>query len=286
MINQPPSKGSLPVACVTGAAQGIGLATAKRLAQDGFHVVAIDRSRDQLEAEVATLVAQGLAAEAAALDICDRVAVIEALDRQPRVDAMVCAAGIYKDARLLELTDESFRRMLEVNVMGTFIPAQEAARRMRAGRRIVTVSSRGALGGTRFAHYVASKAAVVGLTRAMAMELRDAQIAVNSVAPGFTDTPMTRSAPEEMFSAWEQQEPSGKAASPDFIATPSPSCARRARSSSRARPCTWTVENRSAHWEFESQWARSPQRSPLCVKAVLGNVRVRELPSRSQRNAT
>jgi 3-oxoacyl-[acyl-carrier protein] reductase len=108
--------------------------------------------------------------------------------------------------------------MLEVNVMGTFIPAQEAARRMQAGGRIVTISSRGALGGTRFAHYVSSKAAVIGLTRAMAMELRPLQIAVNSVAPGFTDTPMTRSAPPEMFAAWEQLEPSGKAASPTDIA--------------------------------------------------------------------
>ena len=89
---------------------------------------------------------------------------------------------------------------------------------MTAGGRIVTISSRGALGGTRFAHYVASKAAVIGLTRAMAMELRGAQIAVNSVAPGFTDTPMTRSAPAEMFAAWEKIEPSGKAASPDDIA--------------------------------------------------------------------
>ena len=87
-----------------------------------------------------------------------------------------------------------------------------------SGGRIVTISSRGALGGTRFAHYVASKSAVVGLTRAMAMELRDKEIAVNSVAPGFTDTPMTRSAPPEMFAQWEALEPRGKAASPDEIA--------------------------------------------------------------------
>ena len=89
---------------------------------------------------------------------------------------------------------------------------------MKAGGRIVTISSRGALGGTRFAHYVASKAAVIGLTRAMAMELRPRQISVNSVAPGFTDTPMTRSAPPEMFAAWEALEPAGKAASPAEIA--------------------------------------------------------------------
>ena len=205
-------------AFVTGAAQGIGLATAARLARDGFEVVALDLSSAPLQAAVAQLREQGLKVRAVVTDICDRAAVVQALDSATRVDVMVCAAGIYNDAALLDLTEDAFRRMLEVNVIGTFIPAQEAARRMQAGGRIVTISSRGALGGTRFAHYVASKAAVIGLTRAMAMELRPLQIAVNSVAPGFTDTPMTRSAPAEMFSAWEGLEPSGKAATPDQIA--------------------------------------------------------------------
>ena len=206
------------IAFVTGAAQGIGLATAERLAHDGARVVAMDRNAERLAAAVASLTAKGLDVVAAAVDICVRASVVAVLDAQPRVDVMVCAAGIYNDARFLDLTEDAFRNMLDVNVIGTFIPAQEAARRMTAGGRIVTISSRGALGGTRFAHYVASKAAVIGLTRAMAMELRERQIAVNSVAPGFTDTPMTRSAPAEMFAAWEQLEPGGKAASPDLIA--------------------------------------------------------------------
>jgi 3-oxoacyl-[acyl-carrier protein] reductase len=205
-------------AFVTGAAQGIGLATVERLAQDGFRVVAMDRNAQRLREEAARLSGLGLDVVAAPGDICDRASVAAVLDAQSRVDVMVCAAGIYNDARILDLTEEAFRGMLEVNVIGTFIPAQEAARRMTAGGRIVTISSRGALGGTRFAHYVASKAAVIGLTRAMAMELRDKRIAVNSVAPGFTDTPMTRSAPPEMFAAWEQLEPGGKAATPDLIA--------------------------------------------------------------------
>lgn len=209
---------SQPIAFVTGAAQGIGLATVARLARDGLRVVAMDRHAERLQAAVAALRADGLDIVAAVCDVCDRASVTAAFDAQPRVDALVCAAGIYNDARFLDLTEAAFRSMLEVNVIGTFIPAQEAARRMQTGGRIVTISSRGALGGTRFAHYVASKSAVIGLTRAMAMELRERQIAVNSVAPGFTDTPMTRSAPAEMFAAWEQLEPGGRAASPDVIA--------------------------------------------------------------------
>ena len=213
-----PAAQGKPVAFVTGAAQGIGLATAERLARDGFRVVAMDRNGELLNAAVDLLVASGLDVVVAAVDICNRAAVSAVLDAQARVDVMVCAAGIYNDAKFLDLTEDAFRSMLDVNVIGTFIPAQEAARRMQAGGRIVTISSRGALGGTRFAHYVASKSAVIGLTRAMAMELRERQIAVNSVAPGFTDTPMTRSAPAEMFAAWEQLEPGGRAASPDVIA--------------------------------------------------------------------
>lgn len=206
------------IAFVTGAAQGIGLAVSRRLARDGFRVVMMDRSGPALERESAALRASGFDSVAAICDVCARASVAAAFAAEPRIDVLVTAAGIYNDARFLDLDEARFRQMLDVNVVGTFIPAQEAARRMKAGGRIVTISSRGALGGTRFAHYVASKAAVIGLTRAMAMELRAARIAVNSVAPGFTDTPMTRSAPAEMFAAWEALEPSGKAASADEIA--------------------------------------------------------------------
>jgi 3-oxoacyl-[acyl-carrier protein] reductase len=207
-----------PIAFVTGAAQGIGLATARRLAQDGFRVVALDSSQATLEEAVDRLKAEGADVRGVTLDICDRAAVVAALDAEPRIDAMVCVAAISAQVPLLEIGDDEFRRMMDVNVLGTFIPAQEAARRMAPGGRIVMVSSRAAVGGTGFAHYVASKAAVIGLTRAMAMDLRERRIAVNAVAPGFTDTPMTRAAGAELFARWEAIEPERRAAQPEQIA--------------------------------------------------------------------
>lgn len=204
-----------PVAFVTGGASGIGLATARRLAADGFHVIAADRDADKLRALAA---AGDPRIETCVLDVSDRAAVAAAISAPARLDALVCVAGLYQPRSFDAIDDDDFRRMLDVNLLGVFIAAQEASRRMQAGARIVTVSSRAALGGTGFAHYVASKAGVVGLTRAMAMELRPRQIAVNSIAPGFTDTPMTRSMPADQYAAAQALEPSGQAADPADIA--------------------------------------------------------------------
>lgn len=203
---------------VTGAAQGIGEAIAAHLAQHGWRVVMIDRNAEAVEQSAARLAGQGADVGAVALDVCDGAAVNACIDSEARVDAVVTAAGAYSKRDFFDLTAEDFRHMSDVNVTGSFLIAQAAARRMQAGGRIVTISSRGALGGRHFAHYAASKAAVIGLTRAMAMELRDQQITVNSIAPGFTDTPMTRSAPPELFEQWEKLEARGKAAQPGEIA--------------------------------------------------------------------
>lgn len=209
---------SREVAFVTGGASGIGRATVERLARDGFRVAVIDRNANAVSDTVSTLQAAQLDVVGYPSDVTDRHGIAHAMDAEGRVDVVVCAAGIYKPCTFDEVTDEDFRRTLEVNLIGVFIPAQEGARRMREGGRIVTVSSRGALGGLGFPDYVASKAGVIGLTRAMAMELRRKKIAVNSIAPGFTDTPMTRSMPPEQYAAAAALEPSGAPGSPADIA--------------------------------------------------------------------
>ena len=203
---------------LTGGATGIGRATAERLARDGDRVVVMDRNADALAELARAMATGGLDVRAETVDVRDRAAMVRVLDSEPRVDAAIAVAGVYRSQPFDELSSEDFQRTLEVNLLAVFAFAQEAARRMQANGRIVVVSSRGALGMHRAADYVASKAGVVGLVRAMALDLRPRQIAVNSVAPGFTDTPMTRSMPKDLYAAAAALEPSGAAASPDDIA--------------------------------------------------------------------
>lgn len=207
------------VAVVTGGGSGIGLATVERLADDGFAVAAIDRDETALAKAKARLGGRGPSVTWHAADVTNRAAIKAVIDAQPRIDVAVCAAGVHWLVPLREVTEEQFRRMLDVNLVGLFVVAQECIRRMSAGGRVILISSRAALGsGAGSTAYAASKAGVVGLTRAMAMELRKERIAVNSVAPGFTDTAMTRAVSPEQFAAYEALEPSGKAAQPAEIA--------------------------------------------------------------------
>lgn len=203
-----------PVAFVTGGASGIGRATVLRLVDDGFHVAAADRNGELLD----ELAAAHEHITAHAVDVRDQASIARAMADYPEISALVCVAGIYQPRAFEDITMDDFRLMLDVNLLGVFAAAQEVLHRMPEGGRIVTVSSRAAIGGANFAHYVASKAGVIGLTRAMAMELRPRRIAVNSVAPGFTDTPMTRSMPPDHYAQAQALEPSGMAAHPDDIA--------------------------------------------------------------------
>jgi 3-oxoacyl-[acyl-carrier protein] reductase len=206
------------VAFVTGGAQGIGRAIAARLAEDGCHVLIADLQAGAAEQAAGEIAAGGGRAEGIGLDICDRAAVSAAFDRLPRIDVAVNNAGIFTDRPFFELTEQDFDLTHQVNVVGLFIVAQEAAKRMEEGGRIVNIASRAFLGARGHAHYVASKAAVVGLTRAMAIELASRGIAVNAVAPGLIDTPILRALSEERMKYQLSLQPTGKAGQPEDIA--------------------------------------------------------------------
>lgn len=206
------------IALVTGAARGIGLATVKRLAEDGFHVHAVDRLDAPLKAAIEALRREGFDVDWTAADVTDEAAMISIFNALPRLDALVAAAGIASVHPLEQLSVAEFRRVVDINLTGVFIAMREAAKRMQAGGRMVAVSSRGILGDQATAHYIASKAGVVGLVRAIAVELRLRLIAVNAVAPGFTDTDMIRELGPERMAASAAREPRGHAADPCEIA--------------------------------------------------------------------
>ncbi|WP_112664424.1 SDR family NAD(P)-dependent oxidoreductase [Microvirga flavescens] len=176
-------------AVVTGAARGIGRGIVERLAEDGFRVVALDRLED-VHGVASSLRAGGADVESFVADIRDRAAIAAILERFAPLDVIVNNAAVTSTHRFEDLTEDDFRENFEINTVGTFIVAQEGARRMRNGGRIVNIASRSFAGAPQMAHYVASKTAVVGLTRAMAIDLSPRDIRVNAVAPGVVDTDM------------------------------------------------------------------------------------------------
>jgi 3-oxoacyl-[acyl-carrier protein] reductase len=192
---------------VTGAAQGMGAGIAQALAEAGAHVIAADRRAP--DDTVAAIRSAGGTATDVICDVADAASVAALFDiceTAGRLDVAVNAAGILSEAPITEMDVGEFDRILSVNLRGSFLIAQGAARMMtRAGQgRIILISSELAyLGRAGFTAYCASKAGVVGLTRSLARELAPG-ILVNSVAPGPVDTPML--ALENMSQEWIDKE--------------------------------------------------------------------------------
>ncbi len=192
------------VAIVTGAGSGIGRAIAIRLATDGLLVAVLDLNEDAADKVVAEISEQGLEAVACGgVDVSDRAQVDAAVERvRSEVGAplvLVNNAGITGFKRFIDITDEKWDRMMQVNLNGPFYCTQAVVPDMvEAGwGRIVNISSSSAQSGQQYmAHYVTSKAGLIGFTKALALELGPDGITVNTIPPGFVDTPMLRSSEE------------------------------------------------------------------------------------------
>lgn len=208
-----------PLAVVSGAARGIGRAIFRRLSEQGFRVAGFDRDAECAERTAAELRQQGRAAEAHAVDVRRRDQIAAALSRlgQP-VDVLVNNAGIYTDKPFMELQEADFADMIGVNLIGVFVLSQEVLREMRDGGRIINIASRSYLGARNMAHYGASKAAVVGLTRSMAIEFAARNIAINAIAPGLVETPILEQLSEDRRAALAKLQPGGRLGQPEDIA--------------------------------------------------------------------
>jgi 2-hydroxycyclohexanecarboxyl-CoA dehydrogenase len=186
-------------AIVTGGASGIGLAIADRLAADGAAVAIFDRDGAAADAAAEKIGAAGATAIGVTVDVTDRSqideGVAEVRARLGRPTILVNNAGLQGFDPFLSITAEKWSRILAVNLTGTFDCCQAVVPGMieEGWGRIVNISSSSAQGGQQLmTHYVASKAGVIGFTKALALELGPRGITVNTIPPGFIDTPMLR----------------------------------------------------------------------------------------------
>jgi 3-oxoacyl-[acyl-carrier protein] reductase len=212
-------------AFVTGGATGIGLAVARLLAARGATVAIFARNAARAEAAAAAIRDGGGQALAFPADITHSAAVDEAfgqaLEQLKRVDILVNNAGLTRDGLFVRMTDAQWDEVLNTNLSGAFRCSRAVARSMMKARhgRIVNVSSVvGLMGNAGQANYCASKAGLLGLTKALARELAPRSITVNAVCPGFITTDMTAQLPEAAQAELKARIPLGRLGTPEDVA--------------------------------------------------------------------
>lgn len=232
-------------ALVTGASRGIGRSIAEALAEAGAHVILAARSQEAVRPLAEDLRKRGWKAEGVEIDVGDpksvRTVIKELFDRVHRVEIVVNNAGIARDALLVRMKDEDWDDVLRTNLSGVFYVSREAVSRMlrqRYGRVINIASVVAMMGNPGQVNYVASKAGIVGFTKALAREVSSRNITVNAVAPGFIETDMTAKLSPQQREEMQRSIPLGRIGQPGEIA-----CAVRFLASKEAGYITGHVLN-------------------------------------------
>jgi 3-oxoacyl-[acyl-carrier protein] reductase len=209
------------VALVTGAARGIGAATARAFARAGARVALLDREVAELERVAAETGGAPFPA-----DVTDDAAVRRAVDgivaRWGRLDILVNNAGIVRDAALADVTEEDWSATLDVNLRGTMVCARAAVPHMKSagfGRILSATSIVARSGNYGQTAYTASKAGIIGVTRTWARELGPKGITANAVAPGFIETDMVKTVPAKVMAELLARTPAGRMGRPDEVAS-------------------------------------------------------------------
>lgn len=212
------------VAAITGAASGIGAASARAMAAAGACVALLDRD-EQAAAELAKeLRDDGAQAYAVAVDVAERNdierTIGEVLTRSGRLDIMLCNAGVTRPSRTLEVDEALWDKVIATNLSGVFWTCQTALRPMKEARygRVLITASTSALGSPGNASYASTKAGVVAMTRSLAVEFGRYGITVNAVGPGMINTPMTAGVSEEIKQRWIARTAVGRLGEADDIA--------------------------------------------------------------------
>ncbi len=219
-------EGSGKVALITGGSRGIGRAVALRLARDGVAVAVNYVASEAAARELVDLVvAQGGRAAALRADVAVAAEAEGMVDRVlsdfGRLDILVNNAGITRDNLLLRMSEQDWDAVLDTNLKGAFVCTKAVLRSMMKRRygRVVNVSSvAGIMGNAGQANYSASKAGLIGFTRAVAREVASRNITVNAVAPGYIETDIWAGVPESARSAFLQLIPLGRAGAPEEVA--------------------------------------------------------------------